>query len=59
MPVFYYLPKAAIAAIVIVAAFRLIEFHLHVLWAVSFPFSLLSLPPSPPLPHRDVLFEAK
>ena len=34
MPVFYYLPKSAIAAIVIVAAARLIEFHFGFLWKI-------------------------
>lgn len=34
MPAFYYLPKSAIAAIVMVAAARLIEFHFDLLWKI-------------------------
>lgn len=34
MPIFEYLPKSAIAAIVMVAAARLIEFHLGFLWKI-------------------------
>jgi MFS superfamily sulfate permease-like transporter len=35
MQLFYYLPKCAIAAIVIVAAARLIEFEFHYQYKVS------------------------
>mgnify|MGYP005996053147 CR=1 FL=1 len=34
MPAFKYLPKSAIAAIVMVAAARLIEFHFEFLWKI-------------------------
>lgn len=34
MPIFKYLPKSAIAAIVMIAAARLIEFHLGFLWKI-------------------------
>jgi MFS superfamily sulfate permease-like transporter len=40
MPLFYYLPKSAIAAIVMVAAAKLIEFHLKFLIKVTFEFHM-------------------